>query len=402
MKRNSIVFVLIMFLILSLSAQNKDINGSWMVHKIISNGQTDHPYFILDFENNNNVLYMDMEVATWDYQADKSLLKLNSDVEKDFVGDCKMISLTETGMVFEKNNENWFLTKLIPEQVRIENKASGFEGTWKLIDPNKPELVKLLSFNLPSDFVLLEAEDRMENRTTGQWIFDKKAKSLILTGKPESLNGKNQLLKMSKKAFVLKNKQGQFKAKKVPQKAKALQRLTFSDKDFFDANEAYLYEADQDKLPWNDSYLMFEFLKDKKQLVYQFSTLMEDTKSFGEKDLNAEIKSNDSEVDMDCVFHGFDRNSLPDDYAMSPNILEQDYGSSFYPLNFDLFRVVVKETITVLGGTFTCTVVEAIGESETVLKLWMIDDKPGVYAKIIEDKAGMFGHYHIYELKSIQ
>jgi len=32
----------------------------------------------------------------------------------------------------------------------------------------------------------------------------------------------------------------------------------------------------------------------------------------------------------------------------------------------------------------------------------MIIDKPGIYAKIIEDKPGTFGYYNMYELQEIK
>lgn len=42
---------------------------------------------------------------------------------------------------------------------------------------------------------------------------------------------------------------------------------------------------------------------------------------------------------------------------------------------------------------------EVIGSFETCKKLWMINDIPGVYAKIIADKPGTFGQYSVYELQ---
>lgn len=55
------------------------------------------------------------------------------------------------------------------------------------------------------------------------------------------------------------------------------------------------------------------------------------------------------------------------------------------------------------AGTFDCTVVEALGDSDLLKKLWMINDRVGIYARIIqEDPDETFGHYAIYELKEIK
>jgi hypothetical protein len=36
------------------------------------------------------------------------------------------------------------------------------------------------------------------------------------------------------------------------------------------------------------------------------------------------------------------------------------------------------------GTTYTCTVVEGM-DGDTKIKYWMINDKPGIFAKIIKD-----------------
>jgi len=35
-------------------------------------------------------------------------------------------------------------------------------------------------------------------------------------------------------------------------------------------------------------------------------------------------------------------------------------------------------------------------------KLWMINSKPGIFARIIVDKPGTFGLYGVYELEEIR
>ena len=85
---------------------------------------------------------------------------------------------------------------------------------------------------------------------------------------------------------------------------------------------------------------------------------------------------------------------------MPPNT---EYTNLLYPEVEFNFRIVKTEEITTNAGTFLCTVIEA-AQDEIQKKLWMINDRPGVYAKIIIEKPGMFGAYslEIYELDEIQ
>jgi hypothetical protein len=61
------------------------------------------------------------------------------------------------------------------------------------------------------------------------------------------------------------------------------------------------------------------------------------------------------------------------------------------------------EQLTVKAGTFTCTTVELFSDNEEKIKLWLINDKPGVVAKIIIEKEDLFGavEYKMFELTKI-
>jgi hypothetical protein len=59
--------------------------------------------------------------------------------------------------------------------------------------------------------------------------------------------------------------------------------------------------------------------------------------------------------------------------------------------------------ITTPAGTFECTVLESIDYDEVRKKLWMINDRLGIYARIIEENPDeIFGHYSVYELQEIK
>ena len=103
---------------------------------------------------------------------------------------------------------------------------------------------------------------------------------------------------------------------------------------------------------------------------------------------------------IDYIFYGYDSFNPPDDTQIPPN---PSYDIDLYPLNEDIYRITGSEQITTPAGTFDCTVIEALGDSDLLKKLWMINDRLGIYARISEeDPDENFGHYAIYELQEIK
>ncbi len=187
----------------------------------------------------------------------------------------------------------------------------------------------------------------------------------------------------------------------ISKNIKKVVRLQFTEADFFDENGDFKYEADEEKLPWKDHMAMLKSLEEVRHLVYEHSTLVEGTNEFKTKILTADVYSDleNYTLSIDFIFYGYDKYNLPEDADLPPN---KEFTNPLYPLEDNLFRVLDKEQIITASGTFDCTIVEIIWHSDVCLKAWMIDDKPGVYARIIEDKPGMFGHYYIYELNEIK
>ena len=196
---------------------------------------------------------------------------------------------------------------------------------------------------------------------------------------------------------------------KAVKKAANIERLTFTQDDFYDNDGNPKYEADAEKLPWKDPMKMYEYLKWVKFLNYTMSTLVEETNALDTKELSSKmtVDIDYEEVKFDNVFVGFDRNSLPEDTEMPTITIESDnptYASVPFPYEGYTFRVTSKnEDITVKAGTYTCTTVELIGNNEEKIKLWMVNDKPGVVAKVIIEGEDPFGalEYRMFELSKI-
>jgi hypothetical protein len=247
----------------------------------------------------------------------------------------------------------------------------------------------------------------------GKWELNEKQNTIIMSSTlDEDFNGTATLVNISKTELIYKKDNAILHFNRMPasnvvsdvesEKVEStITRLEFTEADFFNNDGDYKYYDDEVKLPWQDINEMLMSLANVKQLVYKFSTLDEDEMGFQDKILIADVNSNPSEqtLSVDYIFYGFDRYNLPEDSELPPNT---EYSGLLYPEEENTFRVSGSEQITTLAGTFDCTVVEVVGSFETCKKLWMINDKPGVYAKIIADKPGLFGQYSIYELQEIK
>ncbi len=260
---------------------------------------------------------------------------------------------------------------------------------------------------------VIKAARSVEERSivVGSWKLQNKNKILVMSSNlDKDFRGEASIIQISDDKLVYEKEEAVFNFFRLKSDAfsKSTQMetferpsLAFSESDFFNDDGDFLYDEDEQKLPWKDSYKMFQSLAHVEHLVYKYSILIEGTSKYENKILTADVHANEQEHSLwiDYIFYGYDRYDLPEDTELPPNT---EYSGFLYPEKDNAFRVSGREVISTPAGTFECTVVEMLGEFEVKKKLWMINDKPGVYAKIIEDKSGDFGQYAIYELQEIK
>lgn len=402
MKYRHIILVFLLTVSTITNAQREKIIGNWLITKIEVNGKIENNYAITQFKDDGKMLIMGIEIGTWDYQKSNNAIVLISDFDKDFNGENKILKLSNTELVVLKDEIKIFYKKIDFNQIIAQNANSGLIGTWKLINNNSGS-VQILDFKASDEFVLINKDNSLQSTSKGTWIFNEKDKTVILIGfSLEYLKGLNKVTDITTDKISLKNNNIIYSFRKEENQASKIQKLTFSEEEFYDETGDYKYYDDEQKLPWNDWSGMKTELLNVKQLVYNFATLINGTTAFKNKILTANVNANVEEevFSIDNVFIGFDSYNVPEDTEFYAH--KFDSYSKLYPLDESTFRVKGQETITTPAGTFNCTIVEAIN-GDTRKKLWMINDKIGVYAKIIEeDPDENFGHYYIYELKEIK
>lgn len=395
-----LVFTTLFISTYSLAQDDSKATGEWILQHIEHNGKEEIVGQIVDFNIDGNLYIQEMPFGKWTYN--KKEQRINIDTTEDISGSYAVTFNADNKMQLSLDAKKLIFSKIDRATITKDNSQSGFIGVWELEKEQDPNAKKFFTFNAPDTFTLFEKEEGMESNSKGMWIFNKKENSLLLIGQVGELRGFNKLIKVTKEQISIENNGKSYTLKKVVQNAIKIERLTFTSADFYDENGDYKYYNDAGKLPWQDLYQMIDYLSNVKQLVYQFSTLIDNTKSFESKTLTANVEVNQEEetLSIDYIFNGYDRYNLPEDTALQPN--KYDGYSKLFPYKDEAFRVVGEKEITTPAGVFTCTLVELVGSFDEKVKLYMIKDKPGVIAKIIKDKSGTFGHYHTYELKEIK
>ena len=373
------------------------ITGNWFFEKMERKGEINLVGSLVEFNKNGIFYWQDMVFGTWNYNESSN--KIIFDTE-DFKGEYSFSQPNKNELVLNIDNDKMYFSKIDKQKIINDNKESGLIGTWEFKDIPYSGSNTLISFNEPDEFKIIQKEEGMTSKFGGVWISNKKEMSLIMIGLrgEDTFNGENKIVKINGETIALENQGTVYKGTKKVQKTSKIKHLTFSEDDFYTENGDYKYEADQDKLPWANWSELKKNILDITQLVYNYSTLIEDTESFDTKILTANVLASLEEegFEIDNIFNGYDSTEfdLP---------INRNFSSPLYPLEEHVYRIANNGQIITPAGTFDCTVIEAVNYSGVLKKLWMVNDKIGVYAKIIEeDTDENFGHYYIYELQKIK
>ena len=367
-------------------------------------GEVQRPLFVSEFKENGLLFMMGMELGTWNYNKSSNALVLKSEIGEEFNGSYEILNLTEQELEVDKEGARIFYRRVNTKAISQGNKSSGLIGMWEFKDLPHHGGSTFVIFKEPDEFTIIEKEPGHESILNGTWIFDKQGMSLIMIGLrgEDPFHGENRILRIKDKTLELESNGQVLKGKRKEQLAKGIERLSFTEDAFYTEDGDFKYEGEEGKLPWRVRYELKPGLLEVKQLVYLYSNLIEGTEAFESKKLVANVEASMEEegFNIDFIFHGYDSYNLPDDAEMPENTA---YYEPLYPLKGDTYRIVGEEQISTPAGTFNCTVIEALNIEGWRIKLWMINDRMGIYAKIIEeDPDENFGHYSIYELQEIK
>ena len=279
------------------------------------------------------------------------------------------------------------------KKINENNKKSGFAGVWKLKNKSEDGADVYLNFKLPNELSLRSLAPGVSGRNSGEWIYKKKSKTIIMMIHDPLLRGLSKIKKISAKKFTLEKKGTKITATKLKQNAKDREKLDFTTEDD-SAENTEAQQLNPDEFSWFNEEAKISYLKNITQLNYQKSILLDDFDVFINEEITAKVSFDEEtyQVNIDNIFGN-----------LSAREYEPD--NVFYPLQEpDEYSLAADKEITVPAGTFKCKVIEINDDFENrKMRCYMIEDHPGLYAKIIliEDEFGR-EKYSMYKLTEIK
>jgi len=242
----------------------------------------------------------------------------------------------------------------------------------------------------------------------GKWKCDKSRKMLIMestmdkdfNGEAKVLNLKDGKLSYKKDGATLNFK----KAEMAKPDNTPIPKLGFTTDDFLDSDGGDKYLEDGAKLPWTIDQI-YASLKKVKEMVYHVDHFVPNKGKTDSWTNSYKVKyHSDKEMGI-REYSYFQKDYVDMDDCIFP--LDDDTTGQmvFFPQEeLEYFRFVGTEDIKTDLETFKCTVVEGVGDFDLKLKYWMINDEPGVFAKIIKSKEedNPFDYTNVYTLKEIK
>ncbi len=389
-----IFFLTVYLLALNLQAQKSKITGSWLMTKVETAEGVQNPNFITDFNPDGTMLVMGIPVGTWKYDEASGSIVMQSKMDKDFNGPSKIEKLTKKELVVSKESVKMYYERINRDEIKKNNASLQIEGVWHGNKEDGGELI--IRFASPDSLLIVSTGDGSIDRSTCKWIYNPKDETMIIMGFSREIRGKCHV-KLNGDKFTMNFDKGKVLSfTKEPRVS--VERLTFKDDEFSDES------PDEDKLPWYREGMdnMVSALLPVKELKFRKGALLPDMDAFIYATYISKVTVKPDEPRV--VFTNLSvENGDTMQYSQDVKGNLQNSYNLFFPFeDIYLYRVTGKETVKVPAGEFNCTVVEGI-DGETKVKLWMIDNLPGVYAKIIRDEFDPFGKvdYTVKELTEV-
>lgn len=391
-----VLFITAFLFFINTNAQKASIVKEWIFIQEIIDDETNDIYKIVNFNADKNFVFSGRIIGTWDYSKKNHIIILGERLG-EMGGEWKIADLSKSELVLKKENAKMVFYDANFDKLSINNKKSNFQGIWKIIDNSKtPSFVK---FELPYNFIT----GNTIGSKSGKWYFDKDNNSIIMFTSVRKWNGKMECKIINDSIMVLASTRKEIKIQKVNNTAKNIQFLEFveeNDTSYSKFKSSYYYEQNNSfNFNWENTEAKIEFLKTVDRLTYNKSVLIPDFEVFDKSEIssNVEFEEDKYQISISQLFTFSNK-----DYTA--NKLERE--NIYYPLSRPNKYKEKKDTIlTTLAGSFECKVFDVVYDNgNTIARLYMIKDKPGIYARII-----MYGRnnhtdnkkYLIFELSDI-
>jgi len=299
----------------------------------------------------------------------------------------------------------------------VQAQNSKISGNWQLTTAvaNGETHTGLKTVFIFDDKGILKASRSADSKSmnVGTWKYNKKKKILVMVSDlDKDFNGKALVVKLNSNELVY-DKDGarlifvKLEKLNMPPKFDANKPiLTFKREEMFNEDGDFNYEEAESKLPWRIETIV-NFLKGHNEVVYDVISFPDEQKVDAWVE-SEKINYNEEAQSIDVRRYSYFQNDyidMTEEPIWMNNLQDYEYDYMFFPKeNLDYYKVVGTENIETPIGNFDCTIVEGFGSFDAKIKYWMINEKPGVFAKIVKVKEAMvpFGFTNVLTLKEIK
>ena len=382
-------FNLIIFLFLAgITGYPQDLQGTWLMTRVERNQKIDEPYLLTLFKPDGKMFFRDFEIATWKKSGNQ--LIFDSKFDPKFSGKAYILKLDDNELVYQKENDKYRFIRYDQEQLIKDTLFNQLTGVWQLY--GKHDRIYYLGKN--NQLSELSIYDDGTVGTKGEWYYLPAEKALVIQADIDALQGKSQVVFINKDILKLKNKEVyEYTLYRKKYIEKPEESLTFTFEELEQTN------SDEHDLPWSDEAL-FGFLPSVETFYYSRETFEKDVHTYYEEDieLGVEVDTGDKQI-IFTTYHFNDEERIPENKTTKA-FLKNAYNRFFPQEDIGPFRVVSNDTkINIDEKDYYCTIVEGFNGDDRV-KYWMINDMPGVYARVIKQNDDN-DYYVMYQWKGL-
>ncbi len=366
MKHIFLLFGLIFFRI----GLTQNIQGNWLLTRIESSKESKNPYLTVRFNKNGEMLIRDYKVAAW--RQDGNRLYFQSDIDPKLSGEATILSLKNKQLVYQKNQEKYYLTAYNLDQIKKDTVYHRLLGVWQM-EGNDTGVIEFYPDDSVTQLVSFDNGNMISN---AQWLYVPDQKAIVIHGDLNGPEGKNTLIEITDRSLQFKHNGTLYRLHRLPRIEKPQETLDFTYEQV-EKNQTDIYD-----LPWSDEAL-FGYLSSIKSLSYTQKVFENSVHTFISNRIEVKINVNQQKKEINFTYYLLKNDDYIKTGEQRKAFLQNAYNRFFPQKDIAPFRVVNNfETLNIGGKEYDCTVVEGF-DGDTKIKYWMINSMPGVYAKII-------------------
>ena len=396
MKKIILLSIYLVFLISNISAAATDISGQWLITKVVFGENSEELYQTLTFRTDGMAELQDMVFGSWEMNGNNKV-KIKSEMVEEFEGTWIISKLSDSELILKSNNNVLYFKNYNETQIEQENSESDLQGVWELTKTNEDDSDIYVYFEYPNIMQLKYIDYGYTSNESGLWIYNKNNNSVTMMVRDPLLRGNSKILSITDSEISLMNNGNKISANKLEQNGTGREQFSLSNEE---------YSSETDTMDYNNNYLEYEnfswaqaetktaYLERVTNLKYKKSFLLNNFDVFITDELSAKVSRDEysGSIAIDNIFEELPKGDYPDE-----NI--------FYPLEEPfIYTLVGDKEVTVPAGTFECIVIDTDDYSmNSITRLYMIKNRPGVYAKIINIEDQFDEElYTMYELTDIE